>query len=525
MTQTPDANAILMGGAGVPAAKFPNPGDMLVGRIVAPPQAYQERDYDKNNPGSGTPKTYPSGDPIMALYVDVATDLRDPSIEDDDGTRRLFVEGRYLKGTIRDAVRAAGAPGLEVGGTLTLTFTHREDPEDKRSRKYWQATYVPGGNAALMTPDPAPAAVTTPAPTPQAVTQPVQAAPAPVPVQQSTLAAAAAAPAPAPAAEAGEKARQLISLGIDDATIADATGLDASVIRRPSGRPRCGLNRSTPRRVRRAARPSRAAGTQVPAPPTTREGPMRLCTLTGSGGRRVARQEPHDRDPQLRHRPLVHPAGPVGHAVGLPLNERAVGDTRRDQAAQDALEAWQVGVELVGADPRLAQGHVAAQALGELKDAQVADLEPKREVEQHPQAVLLVHALVTDGLAQDRTEQPCPFLAGTVEEAVQGREQASRGVPVRSHAPHRFLKRDAGRQFEHTADLVHPTLERRSDRPDDSTPGCEHRCRDRRNPMRGEHRITKNHEPRRPGHLRLRQRSSPLFFAVHVRTVALGATA
>lgn len=218
MTTTPSANDILMGGGGVPSAKFANPGDSVAGRIVAPPQAYQVRDYDRNNPGGGELKFYPSGDPIMAIYVDVATDLRDPSIEEDDGTRRVYIEGRYIKEDVRNAVRTAGAPGLEVGGTLSLAFTHREDPDDKRSRKFWQAKYVPAGNAALMQPDaPAPGGGQPAAP----VTLPP---PAPV-------AAPVSAPAPAPAAEdpAG-KVRQLISLGLDDATIAGATGLDATVV-------------------------------------------------------------------------------------------------------------------------------------------------------------------------------------------------------------------------------------------------------------------------------------------------------
>lgn len=221
MTQTPDANAILKGGGGVPAAKFPNPGDTISGRIVAPPQAHQEREYDKDNPSApGKPKTYPSGDPIMAVYVDVATDLRDPSIDEDDGTRRFYIEGRYLKNDVRAAIRTASAPGLEVGGAITVTFTHREDPQDKRSRKFWQVQYVPAGNAALMAVD-EPAAAPPPPPAPPALQAAAAAAPA------ATLPAV---PATAATADAGTKARQLITLGIDDVTIAGATGLDASVI-------------------------------------------------------------------------------------------------------------------------------------------------------------------------------------------------------------------------------------------------------------------------------------------------------
>ena len=69
MTQQTDANAVLMGGAGAPALKFDNEGDRKVVTITAPPQARQEREYDPNNPGGGTPKVFPSGDPIMGIFV------------------------------------------------------------------------------------------------------------------------------------------------------------------------------------------------------------------------------------------------------------------------------------------------------------------------------------------------------------------------------------------------------------------------------------------------------------------------
>lgn len=218
MTTTPNANDVLMGGGGAPSAKFANPGDSIRGRIVAPPQAYQERDYVKDKPGGGDLKFYPSGDPIMSVYVDVQTDLHDPSIEDDDGTRRVYIEGRYLKADVRNAVRAAGASGLEVGGTLELTFTHREDPDDKRSRKFWQAKYTPAGNAALMAPEVGgqPTAPATPPPS--------------APAAQPASAPAPAAPAAPSGEDAATKARQLIALGIDDATIAGATGLGADVV-------------------------------------------------------------------------------------------------------------------------------------------------------------------------------------------------------------------------------------------------------------------------------------------------------
>ncbi|WP_225754700.1 hypothetical protein [Actinotalea sp. Marseille-Q4924] len=211
-TQTPNANDVLMGGGGAPSWKFTEPGTTRTGVIKAPPQAHQEKDYDPNNPGGGKPKFYPSGDPIMGITVEVQTDDRDPGIEDDDGARTFWIEGRYLKDAVRAAVRAAGANGLQVGGRITVTFTHREDPMDKRSRKYWDVQYVPAGNAALMTGDATPA-------------------PAPAPAAPAAQAPAAAAPVPAPPGDTpADKARALIAVGLDDTTIGAAVGLDASVV-------------------------------------------------------------------------------------------------------------------------------------------------------------------------------------------------------------------------------------------------------------------------------------------------------
>lgn len=185
MTNYNDANNILMGGGGATAWKFDEPGTRRVGTVAAPPQARQERDYDSNNPGGGKPKFFPSGDPIMGIVVDVQTTERDASSSEDSGLRTFYIEGRYIKDAVRTAIRSAGAAGLEVGGVIDVTFTHREDPMDKRSRKFWQVKYTPAANASLMADSAAPAAPAAPAATP--------AAPAPA----AAPAAQAAAPAPA----------------------------------------------------------------------------------------------------------------------------------------------------------------------------------------------------------------------------------------------------------------------------------------------------------------------------------------
>jgi hypothetical protein len=113
-----DANSFLMGGGGAATAKFPTPGTVIGGRITEPPTLEQQRDIK-----SGEKKFWKDGDPMMQLVVTVQTDLRDPAIEDDDGKRRIFIKGQ-MKNAVSDAVRQAGARGLEVGGTLHVRFTH-----------------------------------------------------------------------------------------------------------------------------------------------------------------------------------------------------------------------------------------------------------------------------------------------------------------------------------------------------------------------------------------------------------------
>lgn len=171
--QAPNADDFLMGGGGAPTAKFPTPGTVVTGRITQKPTVEQQRDIK-----TGDNKFWSDGNPMMQLVVTVQTELRDPSIDEDDGRRRLFVKG-VMKNAIADAVRNAGARGLEVGGTLAVTYTH--DGVAKQmgmsAPKQYTATYTPAAVAALHTPDPGQAA-------PQQYAPPVAAPPAGLSQQQ-----------------------------------------------------------------------------------------------------------------------------------------------------------------------------------------------------------------------------------------------------------------------------------------------------------------------------------------------------
>jgi hypothetical protein len=172
------ANEFLMAG-GVSSAKFPAIGTRVTGTIVRHPEVQQQRDFT-----TGEPKVWDDGKPMQQLQVTLATSERDPQTPDDDGVRAIYVKGNMLK-AVREAVRRSGAQGLEVSGTLTITYTG--DGEASR-----RGINPPKLYAAEYTAAPAAAANSFLAtePTPAATPQPVQPA-TPAGVDPAVLAALA----------------------------------------------------------------------------------------------------------------------------------------------------------------------------------------------------------------------------------------------------------------------------------------------------------------------------------------------
>lgn len=170
-----DPNNFLMGGGGR-SAKFENPGDTITGTICAEPEVKQQTDIK-----TGAPKFWDNGDPQMQLVVRLQTQLREDG--DDDGIRAIYVKGGFkaptMQKAIADAVRAAGAKGLAVGGTLTVTYTGNGPASGvgMNPPKYYTAQYqAPVAGADFLTPPAAPAASPPPA---QQVPAPAPAAAAP----------------------------------------------------------------------------------------------------------------------------------------------------------------------------------------------------------------------------------------------------------------------------------------------------------------------------------------------------------
>jgi hypothetical protein len=117
---TTTADQFLLGGGGK-SAKFDAIGASITGTIASAPEVKQQTSME-----TGQPLTWDNGDPRMQLVVTLQTSLRED--EDDDGLRKLYVKGskdpasQSLHAAVAGAVHAAGAKGLDVGGTLTVTY-------------------------------------------------------------------------------------------------------------------------------------------------------------------------------------------------------------------------------------------------------------------------------------------------------------------------------------------------------------------------------------------------------------------
>ena len=135
-----DGMDLLLGGA--PAAKFPTVGTVVKGKVLSQ-KKQQSRDM-----ATGDFKTWDNGDPMYEIVFTLATEERDPQVEDDDGTRRLFARGQMLN-AIGQALRKAQWKNTLVGGTLGVKYDH--DGEAKTRGFSPPKVYV----ARFEAPDPA----------------------------------------------------------------------------------------------------------------------------------------------------------------------------------------------------------------------------------------------------------------------------------------------------------------------------------------------------------------------------------
>lgn len=142
MTMT-DPNAFLMGG-GAASAKFPVIGTTVTGTIIREPEVMQQSDFT-----TGELKFWNDGRPMQQLQVVLSTSERDPADPNDDGERALYVKANMQK-AVRDAIRAAGAPGIAVGGVLSVTYIGDGEITKRgmSAPKLFNAAYTPPTTAA-----------------------------------------------------------------------------------------------------------------------------------------------------------------------------------------------------------------------------------------------------------------------------------------------------------------------------------------------------------------------------------------
>ena len=135
---------------GIRSASFQNVGDAVVGFIARQPEVQQQRDFE-----TGEMKHWSDGNPMMQLRVVLATDQRDPDDPEDSGERAVYIRGNMQR-AVTQAVRAASAPGLEVGGKLLIKYV----ADGKATRrgfnppKVYEAKYRVPEREATPVPDP-----------------------------------------------------------------------------------------------------------------------------------------------------------------------------------------------------------------------------------------------------------------------------------------------------------------------------------------------------------------------------------
>ena len=130
-----DVNAVLMGG-GVKSASFKSHGDLVQGEIIRT-EMRQQTEF-----GSSTPLTWDDGKPRMQIVVTLQTPDEDE--DGDDGVRGVYIKvPSQMLQAVRDAVRGAGADGLEDGGILSIKYvSDRKSPTNpKFTQKIYEAGY------------------------------------------------------------------------------------------------------------------------------------------------------------------------------------------------------------------------------------------------------------------------------------------------------------------------------------------------------------------------------------------------
>lgn len=122
----PDPNDLL-GTRSIPSISFKDAkiGDSFTGSITDL-RTVQVRSYD-----TGEPEFWDDGKPKLQIEVTLATDYLDPDLDDDDGTRRVYLFGQKLAAA-KQEMKAKGFSKLEKGMQFTISFVGEKPASNKK---------------------------------------------------------------------------------------------------------------------------------------------------------------------------------------------------------------------------------------------------------------------------------------------------------------------------------------------------------------------------------------------------------
>ena len=122
----PDPNDLL-GTRSIPSISFKDAsvGDAFTG-IVTDLRTVQVRSYD-----SGEPEFWDDGKPKLQIEVTLATEYLDAGVEEDDGTRRVYLFGQKLSAAKLE-MKSKGIGKLEKGMKFTITFAGEKPASNKK---------------------------------------------------------------------------------------------------------------------------------------------------------------------------------------------------------------------------------------------------------------------------------------------------------------------------------------------------------------------------------------------------------
>lgn len=132
----------LLFGSGAKSYSFKTIGETLEGILVGKDAQHKTDFVTKEK------KYYSDGNAIYQLVLTLKTELRNPEIEDDDGTRRVFCSPQ-LKTEVARAISAAGGKALTLGAKFRITFV-REVPAQGNPKKEYSVTVTMPADLAVQ---------------------------------------------------------------------------------------------------------------------------------------------------------------------------------------------------------------------------------------------------------------------------------------------------------------------------------------------------------------------------------------